>query len=175
VIGHTATRADEFTALLERHGADLSRLRGSRGVIPCILPGHADRRASLSLDIAAAVFNCFSCHRGGGLLRLRELLGEEAPSSRRQPRRETEAQRLLRKRAAVQRAAAARRAEIVPLWLTSDAVRRCLSMARSLRELAAQWGPAHPATWPMLEQAARAEVQGFNLGAAIDFALRRRA
>lgn len=110
----TASRQEQFEAVLRRHGAELSRLRGSRGLVRCVLPGHDDRSASLSLDLTAAVFNCFGCGRSGGLKALLELLGEghSTPARRAQP--ETEIQRarravMQRERARIARAA---RAEI---------------------------------------------------------------
>ena len=78
----TTKRTEAFTALLEQRGVDLSRLRGSRGMVHCMLPGHDDGVPSLSVDLDAAVFHCFGCHAGGGLVHLRALLGKDHPSPR---------------------------------------------------------------------------------------------
>ena len=84
-----ADRRDEFLVLLERHGAKLSRVSGGRGVIRCLF--HADQTASLSIDVERALFHCFGCGVGGGLLDLRRLLGDETVSRgtplRRRPQR----------------------------------------------------------------------------------------
>ena len=156
-----ATRAEAFATLLVQHGADLSRLRGSRGMVRCILPGHDDGTPSLSVDLDAAVFHCFGCHAGGGLVHLRALLGED------HPRHETPAQHWLREH----RAAKARWGDVLPLWRGSDGVRHRRRVAASLRALARRWGAEHPACWPLLAQAARFETEVAQREAALDAAL----
>src|SRR5882762_3457771 len=87
-----ASRQEQFEAVLRRHGGELARLRGPRGVIRCILPGHTDRSASMSIDLTAAVFHCFGCGRSGGVKALLELLGEVPSMLPRRTRLETEIQ-----------------------------------------------------------------------------------
>ena len=156
-----ATRAEAFATLLVQHGADLSRLRGSRGMVRCILPGHDDGTPSLSVDLDAAVFHCFGCHAGGGLVHLRALLGEDLP------RHETPAQHRLREH----RAAEARWGDVLPLWRASDGMRHRRRVAASFRALARRWGAKHPACWPLLAQAARFETEVAQREAALDAAL----
>jgi len=154
-------RAEAFTALLVQYGADLSRLRGSRGMVRCMLPGHDDGTPSLSVDLDAAVFHCFGCHAGGGLVHLRALLGED------HPRHETPAQHRVREH----RAAEVRWGDVLPLWRASDGVRHRQRVAASLRALARRWGAEHPACWPLLAQAARLESAVAQCEAALDAAL----
>ena len=70
-------------ALFARH-LDLSRVRGSRGVVPCIF--HKDRTPSLSVDLDRALFHCFACGEQGGARRFAELVGERPAAV---PRRAT--------------------------------------------------------------------------------------
>lgn len=47
-----------------------------RGVVVCIF--HRDKTPSLSVDVAAGVFNCFGCGAKGGVRRFAPLVGELA-------------------------------------------------------------------------------------------------
>jgi hypothetical protein len=167
-VGVTPSRPEQFEAALRRHGADLSRLRGGRGLVPCILPGHDDRSASLSLDCHAAVFNCFGCGRSGGVKALLALLGEShaAPGPRVRPESDLQHAR----RAVMQRegAAAARRAEWAPYDHVNAHIGRCSRATYEARALATQLGSADPRTWPLLERAAEVEREGFTVEAELD-------
>ena len=159
-----ATRRSEFADLLHRHGAVLARMRGSRGVIPCLF--HEDRHPSLSLDLDRAIFNCFACGARGGVLDLRRLLGED-----RLRRPQTPAQQRLREHAGRRRAAEARWGDVLPLWRASDGVRHRRRAAASLRTLATRWRAEHPACWPALAAAARVETAAAQCEIALDATL----
>jgi len=168
ITAGTASRQEEFEAVLRRHGADLSRLRGGRGVVRCVLPGQDDRSASLSIDLTAAVFHCFGCGAEGGLKTLLELLGERAATSGRRARPESDLQSARRAAMHREQAAAARRAEWAPLWHCSDYVRRCLRTAHEARHWATRLGPDDPRTWPLLDRAALVEREGLHLEGELD-------
>jgi len=164
----TASRQEQFEAALRRHGAQLSRLRGPRGLVRCVLPGHDDRSASLSIDLTAAVFHCFGCGRSGGLKALLELLGESPSTWGRHARLESDLQSA--RRAVMQRehAAADRRAEWEPFDLVNAHIGRCLRAAHQARGFATQFGPDDPRTWPLLERAAQVEREGLTVEAQLD-------
>jgi len=164
----TASRQEQFEAALWRHGAELSRLRGRRGLVRCVLPGHNDHSASLSLDLGAAVFHCFGCGRGGGLRHLLELFGEGPSLAPLRARPETEIQNARRAVMLRERAAAARRAEWEPLHLVNAHIGRCLRAARQVRGFATQFGPDDPRTWSLLEHAAQVEREGLAVEAQLD-------
>ena len=163
------SRRVEFEALLRRHGAEPARIRGSRGLVRCVLPGHDDRSASLSLDLEKAIFHCFGCGRGGGLKALREFLGE-APSAPTRRRTLAEAELQQARRAVMQREheAEAERAEWAPWQCLNAYVRRCKLAVACARALATQLGPDDPRTWSLLEQAAVVEREGLVLEAELD-------
>lgn len=52
---------------------DMSRLRGRRGLVPCIF--HGDQEASLSVDLDKATFYCFGCSLSGGVTDFKRLVG----------------------------------------------------------------------------------------------------
>jgi hypothetical protein len=62
----------EFRRLMAGEGVQPKR--GGQELVRC--PWHADTRASLSVNWEAAVFNCQSCDKQGGLRRLRQIVGE---------------------------------------------------------------------------------------------------
>ena len=161
-------RRDEFVDLLQRHGASLSRIRGSRGVIPCIL--HQDRTASLSIDLDHAVFNCFGCGAKGGLLDLRRLLGEETGIVTRSRRRSPEPmlQEARRRAMETERRAEARRAEWAPWHVVNDYAGCCRRAVRDARQSATRLGPEDPRTWSLLARAAAVEREGLALEAELD-------
>ena len=161
-------RRDEFVDLLQRHGASLSRIRGSRGVIPCIL--HQDRTASLSIDLNNAIFNCFGCGAKGGLLDLRRLLGEETGIVRRSRRRAPEPmlQQVRRRVMETERRAEARRAEWAPWHVVNDYAGRCRHAVRDARQIATRLGPEDPRTWSLLARAGGVEREGLALEAELD-------
>ena len=167
-----ASRQEQFEAVLLRYGAELSRLRGSRGVVRCILPGHDDRSPSLSLDLTAAVFHCFGCGRGGGLKTLMDLLVKGSYSmTAPRARVETELQRARRAVMQHECAAAARRAEWEPLHLVNAYIGRCLRTARLARTLATKPGSGDPRSWPLLERGAQVEREGLDVEAQLDLIL----
>lgn len=161
-------RPEQFEAVLRRHGADFSRLRGGRGLIRCVLPGHDDRVASLSLDLDAAIFHCFGCGRSGGLKTLLELLGERAATSGRRARPESDLQAARRSVMQRERAAAARRAEWAPFHLVNAHIGLCFRTAHEARALATQLGCQDPRTWPLLERGAQVEREGLIVEAECD-------
>lgn len=64
--------------IFARH-LDLTPLKGRRrGKVRCIF--HAERTASLSVDLDAAVFHCFGCGAQGGVVKFAQLVGEASPS-----------------------------------------------------------------------------------------------
>ena len=69
-------RRDEFRDLLAKHSQ--SRIKDIKGeqMIRCPLPGHVDKKPSCSVDIDNAVWKCFGCGQGGGLVDLAEALRE---------------------------------------------------------------------------------------------------
>jgi hypothetical protein len=164
----TASRQEQFESALRRHGAQLSRLRGPRGLVCCVLPGHDDRSASLSLDLTAAVFHCFGCGRSGGLKALLEFLGESPTTLSRRARLESDLQSARRAAMQRERAAAARRAEWEPLHFVSGYVGRCFRAASRARGFATGFGSDDPRTWPLLERAAHVELEGLNAEAQLD-------
>ena len=164
-----ATRRDEFIDVLHRHGAALARLRGSRGVIPCLF--HEDRHPSFSLDLDRAIFNCFSCGARGGVLDLRRLLGEEtAIATRPGPRQpfESTLQQARRRVMEAERRAEARHAEWAPWHVVNDYAGRCRRAIRDARQIVMQLGPDDPRTWLLLERAAAVEREGLALEAELD-------
>jgi hypothetical protein len=163
-----ATRRDAFVDVLARHGAALSRLRGSRGVIPCVF--HEDGHPSLSLDLERALFNCFACGARGGLLDLRRRLGEETAVVTRRRRRphESTLQQARRRVMEGERRAEARRAEWAPWHVLNDYAGRCRRAVRDARQIATQLGPEDPRAWPVLTRAAEVEREGLALEAELD-------
>jgi hypothetical protein len=164
-----ATRRDSFVDVLSRHGADLSRLRGSRGVIPCLF--HDDRHPSLSLDLDRGLFNCFACGARGGVLDLRRLLGEETAIAMRPGRRPPPASTLQQTRRRVmeaERRAEARRAEWAPWHVVNDYAGRCRHAVRDARQIATLLGPEDLRTWSLLARAAAVEREGLALEAELD-------
>src|SRR5262245_2658036 len=156
-------RSHDFVAVLERHGADLSRLRGGRGVIPCVFPGHDDRRASLSVDVDRAVFHCFGCGQAGGFLQLRALLGGAGSSpAPRDTGRPTPTRRAIPPE---------RQADILAWWRANARIRRARQTADSLRTLATAWGRFTVGCWPTLDGAARLEREAGSLEAELDLLL----
>jgi len=154
-------------SLLERH-LDLAPLRGRRrGITHCPFHG-ADRHPSFSVDLDAAVFNCFSCGERGGLKRFAELVGERPIAP---PRFATPASDRERAWSAVlqlARAQDARREAWLPWWLANDLVRIRMNAARRARDWARVLGPDHPRTWPLLELAARVETEADGDAAQLD-------
>lgn len=167
-VSLTASRPEHFEAVLQRHGADLSRLRGARGVVCCVLPGHDDHSASLSLDLDAAIFHCFGCGRSGGLKALLTLFGEGQAFPGRRAEPETETQRARRAVMQRERLAAERRAKWAPLHLVSAHIGCCFATAHRARALATQLGSADPRAWPLLERAAGVEREGLTVEAELD-------
>jgi hypothetical protein len=167
-VNITASRQEQFEAVLWRRGAELHRLRGSRGLVRCVLPGHDDRSASLSVDLTAAIFNCFGCGRSGGLKHLLELFGEGPSLAPLRARPETELQSARRAVMQRERAAAARRAAWAPFDLVNAHIGRCLRAAHQARGFATQLGPDDPRTWPLLERAAQVERAGLTVEAQLD-------
>jgi hypothetical protein len=107
------------TAIFARH-LDLRPLgRRQRGLVRCRL--HDDRSASLSLDLERGLFNCFGCGTQGGLRDFVELVGERAPARPpRVARPRSDSETALERVLAADRAAAARRAEWLPIWFVCD-------------------------------------------------------
>lgn len=153
--------------VLERH-LDLAPLRGRRrGVTHCPFHG-PDRHPSLSVDLDAGVFNCFSCGERGGLKRFAELVGER-PSA--PPRFTTPANDREQAWGAVlqlARAQDARRETWFPWWLANDMVRIRLNAVRRAHDWARVLGPDHPRTWPLLARAARVETEAAADAAQLD-------
>jgi len=161
-------RVEAFTTLLTQHGADLSGLRGSRGTIRCILPGHDDRTPSLSLDVDASLFHCFGCGEGGGLRRLRDLLSvAPTPSHERsftasppQPTRQA-----VRRR---EPAGARLGAKWLPWWRVNAYIRRSAVAVKQARAVATRLGPDDPRTWALLGRAVSVEGEGLALEVELD-------
>jgi hypothetical protein len=66
-------------ALFARH-LDLEPLKGRRtGRVRCIF--HAERTASLSIDLDAGVFHCFGCGEQGGVKAFAVKVGEQAETT----------------------------------------------------------------------------------------------
>jgi len=147
-----ATRRSEFAALLHRHGAVLARVRGSRGVIPCLF--HEDRHPSLSIDLDRGLFNCFTCGAQGGLRRFAELTGEQQGIRPLAPRR-----RLVR--------ALEDYRPGVSMWPVADEVRYRARAARALRAYVTRRGPNGPGIWLMLCHAARLERESLIVETAL--------
>ena len=135
---------------------DLSPLgRRHRGLVRCRF--HADRTASLSVDLDAGVFRCFGCGVAGGVRRFAELVGEASAPSMHPTRRyrspldeagrETlhEARRQLRR---------------LPLdeYRWSDEIRGCYQIVDLARAFATRLGAENEMASKLLEQAARLEV-----------------
>ena len=70
----TSAERQEFTDAWSRAGIDLHE--GDRYYL---CPFHEDHHPSLHIDADGCRWYCFGCRRGGGIGRLRGLLGEEAP------------------------------------------------------------------------------------------------
>src|SRR5262245_5570956 len=74
----SSRRRRPYDDLFARH-LDLAPLRSRRrGLVRC--PFHRDRTPSLSVDLDAAIFNCFGCGAHGGWKRFAELVGETIPA-----------------------------------------------------------------------------------------------
>jgi hypothetical protein len=88
-------------ALFARH-LNLAPLGGRRrGLVPCRF--HAERTASLSVDLDRGIFHCFGCGAQGGVKRFAERVGEGArtparPTHYRSPLDEARAAILLQAR-----------------------------------------------------------------------------
>lgn len=67
----------EFLELLRLAGACAS---GRIGDEAHVCPWHADTEASLSVHAEASLFHCFGCGEGGGIRRLRKLVGIVPPT-----------------------------------------------------------------------------------------------
>lgn len=68
---------EEFAELFRMAGVFVS---GRNGDGAHICPWHADTEASLSVHAEAALFHCFGCGEGGGIGRLRTLVGVVPPT-----------------------------------------------------------------------------------------------
>ena len=133
-------------ALFARH-LDLSRVRGSRGVVACIF--HKDQTPSLSVDLDRALFNCFACGARGGARRFAELVSE-APLVRIQAAsNESEAERARRIVIAEERRRQTRMAEWSHLGRATAWLRRQERAIAAIRGRAADdadgWDALHDA------------------------------
>ena len=164
----SSSRREQFEALLWRHGADPSRLRSGRGRVRCILPGHDDSNPSLSLDLAACLFYCFGCGRGGGLKALCELLDETPVAPARPARWESEIQMARREAMQREQRARKRRDEWAPWECLNAYIRRSDVAVAAARAVATELGPNDPRTWPLLELTAAVEREALALEAELD-------
>ena len=141
--------------LFGRH-LDLSPLRGRRrGVVRCIFQPR-DRTPSLSVDLDAGVFHCFSCGVKGGVRRFAALVGEErvsvGPTRRRSALDEARHVAL-----EAERAAQRRRDRFRPLMEASADFRSMMLAVDAARGVATAAGPDSELVWELLEIAASLE------------------
>ena len=144
--------------LFARH-LDLAPLRGRRrGVVRCIFQPR-DRTPSLSVDLDAGLFNCFSCGVAGGVTKFAKLVGEVAPSLslKRQTLGPLEAAR--RDALERERRAEERRARLRPLMQASDDYRVAMREVLRVRRIATAAGPDSEAAWELLALTAAAETR----------------
>jgi CHC2-type zinc finger protein len=148
---------------------DLKPLRGRRrGLVRCIF--HDDQTASLSLDLDRGVFNCFACHKAGGIKTFAQLVGEvTAPTG---PGRRTgegpldAARREILERAQQQPWA---RDGVRALYELSDWIRSPRRKVQGLRELATSLGAEDAeAVQDALARAARVETLTFAVEHELD-------
>ena len=70
-----ADRCDEFRDLLAKHSP--SPIKNKREqLIRCPLPDHEDRNPSCSVNLDDAVWNCYGCGRGGGVVDLARAVSD---------------------------------------------------------------------------------------------------
>lgn len=138
--------------LFSRH-LDLSRVRGSRGVVPCIF--HKDPTPSLSVDLDRGLFNCFGCGMKGGVRRFAEFVGElpAAVSRREVAPGESELQRARRRVMEDERRRQARMAEWWPYLRGMAWMHRQERAIQTVRATAAD----DEAGWSALDDAATLE------------------
>ena len=121
-----------------------------RGLVRCIF--HADRTASLSVDLDAGVFNCFGCMASGGVKAFAERVGEwqaatTSPVRQRSPRDEAlaDAHRQL-----------ARLAPHLDVYRQADEIRHDHQLVAAVRAVATRLGDTD-LSWELLAVAADLE------------------
>ena len=138
---------------------DLTPLRGrDHGLVRCIF--HADRTASLSVNIAIGTFNCFGCGAQGGVVDFARRIGADLPvgdGAGRPPRRlrplaEARLDVLRLGRQQIERMARYRE-----LYAAADEEREGMRVVDRARQLATQLDPDDPRTWDLLADAADLE------------------
>jgi hypothetical protein len=158
--------AEQAEGLFGRH-LDLSVLRGRRrGTVRCIF--HEERTPSLSVDLDAGMFHCFSCGEQGGVLRFAGLVGESLePSAQAPAPPPTEWEQAWRRAVRSAEAQGRQHAAWAPYYAINDFIRRSTGAVLEARAVATRLGPTHPKTWPLLELAAHAERDEMRATAAI--------
>jgi len=152
--------------LFARH-LDLAPL-GSRthGVVLCVF--HRERTASLSIDLAAGLFNCFGCGAQGGVRDFAALVGEPLADSPQEPRRPRTPRE--EARGAVlwrEQRARERRARYTDAYALADAVRGGWKTVMSVRTSATDT----PNGWDLLALTADLERELWKLDDFADEAL----
>ena len=151
-----ATSRPDAAALFGRY-LNLAPLGGRfRGLVRCIF--HEDKIASLSVDVSAGLFHCFSCNAEGGLKRFAELVGDRPREDSRPDPLESELQRARRRVLQQALRGQARRAEWTPLLSATGWLRRVERLVIEARNRATLLGPDDPVTWETLADAAVLET-----------------
>jgi hypothetical protein len=157
--------------------------RGEEWTCRCVWPDHEDRRPSCRINLGRG-FYCHSCHRGGNLRRLAELLGVPWPVGRRYPVSAATRPSVVPlppigidpaewRRAWVDTVHLAKRqsaklAPYVESWRVSEWLRSRHQIVVDAHSLAARWGDDDPRTWALLRRAALVATEAAALEADLD-------
>jgi hypothetical protein len=157
----------EAEDIFARH-LDLEPLGGRRrGRVRCIF--HNERTPSLSVDLDRGLFHCFGCGTQGGVAKFAELVGEQAPPSKRDQavRWESPLDRARREILAEARRQPWYREDIRLLYQISDAIRARHRAVRVAREIAVRAGD-RPEAWNLLALAAVVELEAHRIETQLD-------
>jgi CHC2-type zinc finger protein len=154
--------AVQAEVLFGRH-LDLSPLgRRHRGLVRCRF--HADRTASLSIDLDAGVFHCFGCGIAGGVRKFAELVGEATMNSH--PRRRDRSPLDEARREIFHEARRQFRRLPLEEYRWADEIRGCYQIVDRARAIATRLGPDDETAWTLLAQAAWLETATWAAEAA---------
>jgi hypothetical protein len=185
----TATSPNPSTAAAAEFRFDLETALRARGAVQrgrhlrihCPAPGHTDSHPSADVDLERG-WVCRSCHAGGGLRQLAELLGvivplaTAHPPQRRQPRIPAPPPGLdhqLWREAWLETFERGRRTRRrlepwLPIFAIADWLRRRRQFVRAARRLASALGEDSPRAWRLLTLAARTETDAAGIEAELD-------
>jgi hypothetical protein len=173
-------RLDVEAALLARGAVR----RGRHLRIRCPAPGHDDAHPSADVDLERG-WTCRSCHAGGSLRQLAELIGLAPPRPPRRGQSYVPPRLLGIDRAAWGEAWRAiveetsrqdrRLKPFLDLFLVADSLRARREAVTRARQLISALGSEHPAAWPLALTAACAETAAAAIEAELDELVRHLA